>query len=170
MANLHLIKRSLPFLRRCIIASVLAASGHTLQSFAVEPAERLADAKLELRARNISANLRCLVCQNQSIDDSNAPLAHDLRVLVREHLQAGEADAEIERFLVARYGEFVLLRPRLGVQTALLWFSPFVLLALVVLFVWLSSRRGLSTAPMPPFLSNEEQERLARILADRSDG
>ena len=170
MAKLHFIMRWLPFLRRCLVASVLAISGYASQAFAVEPDERLADAKLERRARDISANLRCLVCQNQSIDDSNAPLAHDLRVLVREHLQACENDSEIERFLVARYGEFVLLRPRLGVQTALLWFSPFVLLLLVVFSVWRSSRRGVSTSATPPSLSDEEQQRLAGILADRNDG
>jgi cytochrome c-type biogenesis protein CcmH len=97
-------------------------------AIAVEPNEVLADPALEARARALSKELRCMVCQNQSIDDSEAPLARDLRVLVREHLQAGESDRQVIDFLVARYGEFVLLRPRLSWHTALLWFGPTTIL------------------------------------------
>ncbi|HEX6612068.1 MAG TPA: cytochrome c-type biogenesis protein, partial [Hyphomicrobiaceae bacterium] len=97
---------------------------------AVEPDEVLADRALEARARQLSAELRCLVCQNQSIDDSDAPLARDLRILVRERLTAGDSDRQVLEFLVARYGEFVLLRPPFNWQTALLWLiGPLVLLA-----------------------------------------
>jgi cytochrome c-type biogenesis protein CcmH len=96
---------------------------------AVEPGEMLKDPALEARARHISQELRCLVCQNQSIDDSNAELARDLRVLVRERLAAGDSDAAVLAFVEARYGEFVLLRPRLSLHTALLWSAPLLLLA-----------------------------------------
>src|SRR5207244_10239953 len=98
---------------------LLAAPVH-----AVQPDEVLADAALEARARNLSRELRCMVCQNQSIDDSDAPLARDLRILVRERLKAGDSDAQVLDFLVARYGQFVLLKPRLGWDTALLWGAP----------------------------------------------
>jgi cytochrome c-type biogenesis protein CcmH len=91
---------------------------------AVEPDEVLSDATLEARARALSKEFRCMVCQNQSIDDSEAPLARDLRILVRERLQAGENDQQVINFLVARYGEFVLLRPRFSLRTALLWLAP----------------------------------------------
>jgi cytochrome c-type biogenesis protein CcmH len=93
-------------------------------AIAVEPNEVLADPALEARARALSKELRCMVCQNQSIDDSEAPLARDLRILVREHLQVGESDRQVIDFLVARYGEFVLLRPRFSWHTALLWLGP----------------------------------------------
>src|SRR5262245_59095700 len=95
---------------------------------AVEPGEMLKDAGLEERARRLSQELRCVVCQNQSIDDSNASLAHDLRVIVRERLAAGDSDAQVLAFVEARYGEFVLLRPRLKPQTLLLWLAPLLLL------------------------------------------
>src|SRR2546426_6548091 len=95
---------------------------------AVQPDEMLAEPKLEARARALSRELRCMVCQNQSIDDSEAPLARDLRILVRERLQAGYSDAQVLDFLTARYGEFVLLRPRFSWHTALLWFGPAAML------------------------------------------
>src|SRR5258707_8433285 len=91
---------------------------------AVQPDEILADGALEGRARALSKELRCMVCQNQSIDDSDAPLARDLRVLVRERLQAGDSDRQVIDFLVTRYGEFVLLKPRFSLHTALLWLAP----------------------------------------------
>src|SRR6266576_918181 len=97
-------------------------------ALAVQPDEVLADPKLETRARNLSRELRCMVCQNQSIDDSEAPLARDLRILVRERLQAGDSDAQVLDFLVARYGEFVLLRPRFSWHTAVLWLGPAAML------------------------------------------
>ena len=102
-------------------------------ALAFMPDERLADEALEARARGLSAELRCLVCQNQSIDDSDAPLARDLRLLLRQRLLAGDSDAEIKDFLVARYGDFVLLRPRYEVKNYLLWFSPFIFLAFGVM-------------------------------------
>jgi cytochrome c-type biogenesis protein CcmH len=99
-------------------------------SLAVQPDEVLSDAELEARARAISADIRCLVCQNQSIDDSDAPLARDLRLLVRERLLAGDSDGDVVDYLVDRYGEFVLLQPRFGVHTLVLWLGPFAILAL----------------------------------------
>src|SRR5262249_59357839 len=97
-------------------------------AIAVEPDEIISDPALEARARALSKEIRCMVCQNQSIDESEAPLARDLRVLVRERLQAGESNQQVIDFLVARYGEFVLLRPRLSWHTALLWFGPATIL------------------------------------------
>jgi cytochrome c-type biogenesis protein CcmH len=135
-------------------------------AFAVEPAEQLADQALEARARTISQDLRCQVCQNQSIDDSNAPLAADLRRLVRERLQAGDSDRAIFVFLTQRYGDNVLLRPPLRLDTALLWFGPLVLLlaagAALVLKV---RRRRVPPAAAP--LSAEEEARLAALAEDR---
>jgi cytochrome c-type biogenesis protein CcmH len=132
---------------------------------AVEPGEMLKDATLEGRARALSKELRCMVCQNQSIDDSEAPLAHDLRVLVRERLQAGDNDAQVVDFLVARYGEFVLLNPRLSWHTALLWGVPpavlvLGLLAVVVLVV----RRRTTPAAETPNLNPAEEARLLDLL------
>jgi cytochrome c-type biogenesis protein CcmH len=109
--------------RLCLIVAVLTVAGLP-PALAVEPDEILSDAALEARARSLSKELRCMVCQNQSIDDSDAPLARDLRILVRERLQAGESDQQVIDFLVARYGEFVLLRPRLSWHTTLLWLAP----------------------------------------------
>ncbi|HUE46640.1 MAG TPA: cytochrome c-type biogenesis protein [Aestuariivirgaceae bacterium] len=100
---------------------------------AVQPDEVLNDAELEARARAISVDIRCLVCQNQSIDDSDAPLARDLRLLVRERLVAGDSNAEVVDYLVDRYGEFVLLQPRFGLHTLVLWLGPFAILALAAL-------------------------------------
>src|SRR5262249_44640578 len=123
------------------IASLLLLS--PIRVAAVEPDEILADTRLEARARALSAELRCLVCQNQSIDDSHAPLARDLRLLVRERLQAGDSDRQVIDFLVARYGEFVLLKPRLSGHTLLLWAAPAaaVLAGMVALVLALRRRR-----------------------------
>jgi cytochrome c-type biogenesis protein CcmH len=110
-------------------------------AFAVQPDEILPDAKLELRARELSKHLRCMVCQNQSIDDSDASLARDLRILVRERLQAGDSDQQVLDFLTARYGEFVLLRPRLSLHTALLWLTPIGLLLVGGFGLFALSRR-----------------------------
>src|SRR6185437_7255858 len=101
--------------------------------FAVQPDEMLKDPALESRARTLSQELRCMVCQNQSIDDSDAPLAKDLRVLVRERLTAGDTDNQVIDFLVSRYGEFVLLKPRLSLHTILLWAAPFAVLVIAAL-------------------------------------
>ena len=110
-------------------------------AIAVEPGEVLSDPALEARARALSKELRCMVCQNQSIDDSEAPLARDLRMLVREHLQAGESDRQVIDFLVARYGEFVLLRPRFSWHTALLWLGPAAMLAIGACGIIVLARR-----------------------------
>lgn len=127
---------------------------------AVNPDEVLSDPVLEQRARDISAGLRCLVCQNQSIDDSDADLAKDLRVLVRERLVAGDSDEAIEQFLVDRYGEFVLLNPRMNSHTVLLWIAAPVLLliGLGTLFVLARKRRAVTTG-----LSAEEQAALDEL-------
>jgi cytochrome c-type biogenesis protein CcmH len=111
----------------CLIAATILALA-IAPSLAVEPGEKLADPALETRARHISQQLRCLVCQNQSIDDSNADLARDLRLLVRERLTAGDTDVQVLAFIEARYGEFVLLRPPFNAHTLLLWLAPLLLL------------------------------------------
>jgi cytochrome c-type biogenesis protein CcmH len=137
------------------------------QAEAVQPDEVLSDPALEARARSISEGLRCLVCQNQSIDDSDAPLAKDLRVLVRERLKAGDSDAEIVDFVVARYGEFVLLKPRLLPHTWLLWFATPVVFLVALGLIWLAyRRRKLSPQGTVP-LSPEEERHLERLLDQR---
>src|SRR5439155_2463894 len=148
----------------------LIALGGMSPAVAVEPDEILSDAALEARARVLSRELRCMVCQNQSIDDSEAPIAKDLRVLVRERLKEGDSDRQVIDFLVARYGEFVLLKPRLGLHTAILWLGPPALLiggalALVVV-ARRRSRRGLADAAKPQggALTPAEEARLARLL------
>ena len=135
---------------------------------AVGPGEQLDDPALEQRARDLSQELRCLVCQNQSIDDSDAPLAKDLRVLVRDRLQAGDTDAQVMDYIVDRYGEFVLLRPRLRAGTVVLWLTPLlVLLAGVVsVFVYIRRRQTASSDGTPP-LSEAEQSRLEEIVMSR---
>lgn len=131
---------------------------------AVEPQEVMADPKLEARARVLSQELRCLVCQNQSIDDSNAELARDLRVLVRERLAAGDSDAAVLAFIEARYGEFVLLRPRFGLRTLLLWLAPLLLLAGAMLAITRRARAPAPSGTAVAPLSAEEQRRLAEII------
>ena len=128
---------------------------------AVQPGEELADPALEARARTLSAELRCMVCQNQSIDLSDAELAHDLRILVRERLTAGDSDQQVLDYVVSRYGEFVLLKPRWNIRNALLWGTPLLLLVggIAILFVSQRSRR-----PASPKLSDEEAAELDRIL------
>jgi cytochrome c-type biogenesis protein CcmH len=136
---------------------------------AVQPDEILSDPKLEQRARALSRELRCMVCQNQSIDDSDAPLARDLRLLVRERLTAGDSDRQVIGFLVDRYGEFVLLRPRFGLSTALLWIAPAAVLAIggIVLVATLRRRRSDPVAePELVPLSEAEAARLAELLRD----
>ena len=135
-------------------------------AWAVEPDEILADPVLEARARDISAELRCLVCQNQSIDDSDAPLAKDLRILVRERLVAGDSNADIRSFLVARYGEFVLLKPTMSLANLLLWLTaPVVLLIGAAAAIW---RVRKSAGRTEADLSDEEERALAKILDDKA--
>jgi cytochrome c-type biogenesis protein CcmH len=137
--------------------------------WAVQPDEMLADPALEARARALSKELRCMVCQNESIDDSEAPLAHDLRVLVRDRLKAGDSDAQVLDFLVARYGEFVLLKPRLSWHTAALWGLPPALLLLGFGAIVVVVRRRKRVPPAEPArLSAAEQARVAELL--RSEG
>jgi cytochrome c-type biogenesis protein CcmH/NrfF len=128
---------------------------------AVQPGEALADPALEARARALSAELRCMVCQNQSIDLSDADLAHDLRVLVRERLTAGDNDEEVLDYVVSRYGEFVLLKPRWNVRNALLWGTPVLLLVAGAGVLFFSQRRRKSAAQA---LTEEETAELDRIL------
>jgi cytochrome c-type biogenesis protein CcmH len=148
-----------------LLAALIVCCTATLAQ-AVQPDEILPDAALEHRARDISAGLRCLVCQNQSIDDSDAPLARDLRLLVRERLKAGDSDDQVRDFLVARYGEFVLLKPPFAWDTALLWFAPLLILlgatALAARTVF--SRRP--AAASAGELSPAEREALDKLLAD----
>ncbi len=148
--------------------AILLALLISLPAMAVYPGERLDDPALEERARGLSQELRCLVCQNQSIDDSDAPLAKDLRILVRDRLKAGDSDAEVMTYIVDRYGEFVLLRPPLRAGTVLLWLTPLLVLLAGVISVFVYLRRGQTasaegTAP----LSEAEKARLGEIVMDR---
>jgi cytochrome c-type biogenesis protein CcmH len=133
-------------------------------ALAVQPGEMLADPALEKRARTISAELRCLVCQNQSIDDSDAPLAGDLRRLVRDRLQAHDTDAQVIDYVVARYGEFVLLKPRFELSTLLLWLTPVLVLLGGLALILRAAKPSVSPASQP--LSEQEKAKLDEILAD----
>ncbi len=155
----------MPRLPTALAAMWIALGLMALPAKAVQPDEILDDPALEARARAISHGLRCLVCQNQSIDDSDAPLAKDLRVLVRERLKEGDSDQEIEEFVVARYGEFVLLKPRLSRQTLILWFATPAVLLGALLLVFLAYRKR-SRAPAPSDLSQAEQRRLKQLLGE----
>jgi cytochrome c-type biogenesis protein CcmH len=154
--------------RRLSLVLVLFALAASSGALAVQPDEILPDATLETRARVLSKELRCMVCQNQSIDDSDAPLARDLRVLVRERLQAGDSDHQVIDFLVSRYGEFVLLKPRFSPHTALLWLGPAAILLIGALALFLGFRRsraGSAAAPAEsPKLTAAEAARLSEIL------
>ena len=149
------------WLLAALAALLLAGAAH-----AVEPRERLADPALEARARVLSKELRCLVCQNESIDDSNADLAHDLRVLLRERLAASDSDRQVLDFLVSRYGQFVLLDPPVEPATYALWFGPFAVLVLggVASVFYLRRRAAAGTAPAP--LDESERRRLAQLLKE----
>lgn len=144
-------------------AALLLAPAH-----AVEPNERLADPTLEVRARTLSGELRCLVCQNESIDESGADLAHDIRMLVRQRLTAGDTDAQTLQNVVNRYGAFVLLRPPVQPATYVLWFAPpaLVLSGLGCTLLWLRRRQALPVDTAP--LSQDERRRIDRLL--REDG
>ncbi len=142
---------------------------------AVLPDEILDDPALEARAREISKDIRCLVCQNQSIDDSNADLARDLRIIVRERLVAGDSNAEVKRYLVDRYGDYVLLTPPMALGTILLWVGPFVFVAFgaVAVFVWFRGRSAAAATTGPKMsesagLSAEERRRIDSLLAEDS--
>ncbi len=151
-------------MRRFAIAVVLFTLAWTGSSLAVQPDEMLKDPALEARARTLSSELRCLVCQNQSIDDSEAPLARDLRLLVRERLTQGDSDTQVLDFLVSRYGQFVLLKPRLELQTIFLWGLPPAALIAGMIGLLITARRrrklAIDAAPLKP----EEQQRLSALM------
>jgi cytochrome c-type biogenesis protein CcmH len=142
---------------------LLALTLAPLFAHAVEPEEMLSDPHLEARARAISAGLRCLVCQNESIDDSNAALAHDIRVLVRRRLLAGDSDQQIRGFLVSRYGNFILLKPPFEPGTYLLWLAPLLVLAAGTGAIFMNRRRKAPVAPAAS-LTAAEQARLASLV------
>ena len=150
-----------------LVVSMLAAP---MAVRAVQPDEMLADPALEARARDVSRELRCVVCQNESIDESNAELAHDLRVLVRERIAAGDSNRQVIDYVVSRYGDFVLLRPPLKAETWALWFGPAVVLAIGILVLAIYLRRwanaGAGAAPAAPPLTADEEERLTRAVRD----
>ena len=154
-----------------ILASVFAVAVMMgcSAAYAVQPDEIMSDPAKEARARDLSRELRCMVCQNQSIDDSEAPLARDLRLLVRERIASGDSDAQVIDFLVARYGEFVLLKPPLKPHTLLLWLLPPLALAGGGLALWTHSRRRARSAKnedqSPIKLTAEEEARLERLMA-----
>ena len=151
-------------MRRFALIALLATLAAPTAAFAVQPDEILKDAGLEARARHLSSELRCMVCQNQSIDDSEAPLARDLRLLVRERLTNGDSDRQVLDFLVARYGEFVLLKPPLEWHTLLLWgLPPMTLVAGMIALVILARRRKIVTAA-PEELSDAERRRLSTLV------
>ena len=146
-----------------VVVSLVTAA----PSFAVQPDEILPDPALEARARSLSRELRCMVCQNQSIDDSDAPLARDLRLLVRERLKAGDSDNQVLDFLTARYGQFVLLKPRFGWDTALLWLAPAgVLLLGAGGLIAVLRRRVHGAETDEPQLSATERSRLDQLLGE----
>jgi cytochrome c-type biogenesis protein CcmH len=145
---------------------LLACIALTTNAFAVQPDEVLKDPALEARARALSQTLRCMVCQNESIDESNAPLARDLRILVRERIEAGDSDAEVREFLVARYGEFILLTPQLDSRTILLWSAPVLVLLAGGIGVLATMRRRRQAQPP---LSDAEKARLAALLGENKN-
>jgi len=155
---------------RQALAAVVLMLAMMAPAAAFNPDEVLDDPALEARARSLSLELRCLVCQNQSIDDSNAELARDLRVLVRERLVEGDSDEEVIDYVVSRYGEFVLLKPRFSMQTLLLWGAPVAVLVIGVTVIVMNGRsrnRAAAAAPGNDGLSTAERAELAKLLKDR---
>jgi len=152
------------WMRLLVIALALGMCLGRSPAWAVQPDEMLSDPALEARARTLSRELRCMVCQNQSIDDSEAPLARDLRIIVRERLKAGDTDAQILQFVTSRYGEFVLLKPRFSWRTALLWLTPAILLVAGASGLALAARRRRAAAVEPVPLSRDEERRLQEII------
>ena len=154
---------------RMVVAVLIALALWPAATGAVEPDERLDDPVLEERARELSKELRCLVCQNQSIDDSDADLARELRLLVRQRLVAGDTDAEVLAFITARYGEYVLLSPPVQPSTYALWFGPAALLVIVAIGLAMAMRRraGASTEPDP--LTPDERRRVDELLRQSAE-
>ncbi|HET6237526.1 MAG TPA: cytochrome c-type biogenesis protein [Acetobacteraceae bacterium] len=158
-----------PLLAALLLSAALStAAPFGAPAFAVTPQERLADPVLEARARAISQTLRCLVCQNESIDESSADLAHDIRVLLRQRLLAGDTDAQAVQYIVARYGQFVLLRTPVEPATYVLWYGPGALLLAAGLsaVIWLRRRPGADAPASVPPLTDAEQQRLDHLLRD----
>ena len=148
-----------------VVFALILLLAFALPALAVEPSERLADPALESRARTLSEQLRCLVCQNESIDESGAPLAHDLRVLLRERIAAGDSDTQAVKFLTDRYGNFLLLKPPVEPATYVLWFGPVGLLVIAAggALIYLRRRKALpDAAPLTP----SEQHRLDRLMKE----
>lgn len=149
---------------RVVLLALALCAPHV--AVAVQPDEVLPDATLEQRARDLSAGLRCMVCQNQSIDDSDAPLARDLRLLVRERLKEGDSDDKVREFLVSRYGDFILLKPPVKPETWILWATPAVVLLVGGLLARAVLRARAKAAPTT--LTDEERAELARLVDDRN--
>ena len=149
---------------RCAFIVLIVGFLASGPSKAVQPDEILRDPALETRARNLSRELRCMVCQNQSIDDSEAPLARDLRLLVRERLTQGDTDQQVLDFLVSRYGNFVLLRPPLELHTMLLWGLPPAVLIAALVGLMIKARRQRQTASGTEALSQDEERRLSTLV------
>jgi cytochrome c-type biogenesis protein CcmH len=147
---------------RCFIAALVLAGASS--AWAVQPDEILSDPALEGRARALSRELRCMVCQNQSIDDSDASLARDLRIIVRERLTAGDSDAQVLEFLTSRYGEFVLLKPSLSWHNALLWLAPLIVLIVGAGGLVLALRRRPAATVETAPLSSEEERRIQEAI------
>jgi cytochrome c-type biogenesis protein CcmH len=145
----------------CALAAAVVAAG---PACAVLPSEQLRDPKLETRARHIGEALRCVVCQNETIDESDAPLAHDLRVIVRERLVAGDTDRQAIDYIVARYGHFVLLKPPFETQTLLLWLGPFLVLGVGAVGLGLMARAAARSSKETAPLTAEEAALLRRRL------
>ena len=156
-------------MRRLAFIAVFFALLAPSVAFAVTPSEMLKDPALEARARHLSGELRCMVCQNESIDDSGAPLAHDLRVLVRQRIEAGDTDQQVLDYLVARYGEFVLLRPRFEWHTLLLWGLPPAALFAGLIGIFFAMRRRNSGNGEPPALTAEERQRIATLVEPQAE-
>jgi cytochrome c-type biogenesis protein CcmH len=148
--------------RRLRLAPFLVAAFLATPSFAVQPDEVMKDPELEARARSLSAELRCMVCQNQSIDDSDAPLARDIRILIRQRIEKGDSNGAVRAYLVSRYGDFILLKPPLKLETLLLWLAPPMTLCAGLAAVFIARRRApAGTTP----LSAEEEAELAALTA-----
>jgi len=156
-------------MRRIATVALLLAAIASNSALAVQPDEVLKNPELEARARELSRELRCMVCQNQSIDDSEAPLARDLRLLVRERLTKGDTDRQVLDFLVARYGEFVLLKPPLERKTLILWALPPAALLAGAIGLFFAGRRRRLDRVEAATLSNEEQRRLSTLVDKPGD-
>ncbi len=150
-------------MRRLRLALILIFAAIAAPSFAVQPDEVMKDPALEARARALSAELRCMVCQNQSIDDSDAPLARDIRILIRRRIAEGESNAAVRSYLVSRYGDFILLKPPFELDTLLLWLSPLITLCAGLAAVFVARRHMRTPAPA---LSAEEEARLAALMGE----